>query len=248
MSSSSPSTRRAFTLVELLVVIAIIGVLVALLLPAVQAAREAARRMQCEKNLKMIALAVSTYETAHKRFPAGRLGCDGQSSVTAYAQWCGSDVYPAGMSGTSTLVAILPYMEMQSLFDLFDLSVGPWSSNIPGAWTPANLNAVAQRPSAYVCPSDDSEPFTKEFSHHTGDWPVATSPSSPMRSIWPCIEGSRKLPMEQFSTSTIRAHFKTKLAGIGSLGMSVPARRERPSSQPSGAPLRYALATPADAV
>ena len=68
--------RSAFTLVELLVVIAIIGVLVALLLPAVQAAREAARRAQCTNNLKQLALAVNTYDDSVRLYPTGRMGCD----------------------------------------------------------------------------------------------------------------------------------------------------------------------------
>src|SRR5262245_24492684 len=72
--------RRAFTLVELLVVIAIIGILVALLLPAVQAAREAARRSQCVNNQKQQGVAFLNYESARKKFPPGRLGCDGLSS------------------------------------------------------------------------------------------------------------------------------------------------------------------------
>ena len=79
--------HTGFTLIELLVVIAIIGVLVALLLPAVQAAREAARRAQCINNEKQHVLAFVQYEAAKKEFPPGRLGCDGSPDAPAGA--CG---------------------------------------------------------------------------------------------------------------------------------------------------------------
>src|SRR5690349_17127173 len=101
LSARSHRPRRlatAFTLVELLVVIAIIGVLVALLLPAVQAAREAARRTQCSNNLKQIGLALLNYEDVGKSLPVGATGPS-----------------PKGGYGTAWGVAILPYLEQGSL-------------------------------------------------------------------------------------------------------------------------------------
>src|SRR2546427_5297251 len=97
--------RSGFTLVELLVVIAIIGVLVALLLPAVQAAREAARRMSCSNNLKQLSLALHNYESTFSSLP------------------------PAGIDTNqmSWVVMLLPYMEQQPLFDKFNFAKGAWN-------------------------------------------------------------------------------------------------------------------------
>ena len=80
MRQNSSCLRRGFTLVELLVVIAIIGVLVSLLLPAVNAAREAARRTQCMNNVRQFALAVANYESANGVFPPGRISCDWEAN------------------------------------------------------------------------------------------------------------------------------------------------------------------------
>ena len=101
--------RTAFTLVELLVVIAIIGILIALLLPAVQAAREAARRMQCTNNLKQVGLALLNYESGFGVLPPG--GLEMSSGVTY---------------GTSWWVRILPYIEANTTADQFDFSQGGW--------------------------------------------------------------------------------------------------------------------------
>ncbi len=107
--------RRAFTLVELLVVIAIIGILIALLLPAVQAAREAARRLQCSNNLKQVGLALLSYESSHGVFPPGALEtADG-------LHW-----------GHSWWVRILPYIEQNTIYDQFDQE-GP-----PTGWLGGN--------------------------------------------------------------------------------------------------------------
>src|SRR3954452_23675466 len=107
----SSRLKSGFTLVELLVVIAIIGVLVALLLPAVQAAREAARRMQCTNNLKQLALAVMNYESTNGVFPA-------QSMLAA----CGKpDLTLTGLS-ISWIPPLLQYTEQQAIFNAMNFS------------------------------------------------------------------------------------------------------------------------------
>jgi len=137
--------RIGFTLVELLVVIAIIGILVALLLPAIQAARESARRTQCANNFKQIGLALQNYHTAHGKFPAGmnnwvNAGCAKPSSSHS--------TYSAGW-GWGTF--ILPYMEEGMIYDGFDFKS-------PGATIvlPQKINYVncARFVSAYLCPTD----------------------------------------------------------------------------------------------
>ncbi|MCH2183860.1 MAG: DUF1559 domain-containing protein [Mariniblastus sp.] len=102
---------RGFTLVELLVVIAIIGILVALLLPAVQAAREAARRSQCSNNLKQIGVALHNYHTAHGKFPFGG-GLSGGRSGT-----CNYDTTADQNHSHNWRVMLLPYMEEEALYD-----------------------------------------------------------------------------------------------------------------------------------
>src|SRR5262252_3050074 len=108
-SLCSTFTRPAFTLVELLVVIAIIGLLVALLLPAVQAAREAARRMQCANNLKQIALAAHNYHDSNGVFPPGHLGIQ----------------YPGeSWSGWSAHARLLPFLDQSPLFNALNFAFG----------------------------------------------------------------------------------------------------------------------------
>ncbi len=135
-----------FTLVELLVVIAIIGVLIALLLPAVQAAREAARRTQCLNNQKQIGLALQNYHAAMGYFPA---------SQTA----AGEDVGSSCESGFySWIVPLLPYIEQQTLYESIDLSVNmsdSCTSGIPILASHPNAAAAATVIAGLLCPSDN---------------------------------------------------------------------------------------------
>jgi prepilin-type N-terminal cleavage/methylation domain-containing protein/prepilin-type processing-associated H-X9-DG protein len=117
--------RHGFTLVELLVVIAIIGVLVALLLPAVQSAREAARRGQCQNHLRQVALAAHNYHDTLLRFPAG---------------WCRPH-------NASAICSLLQYLEQGNKYNQFD-----WTQDINGAAT--NAAARSQDVKVYMCPSD----------------------------------------------------------------------------------------------
>jgi prepilin-type N-terminal cleavage/methylation domain-containing protein len=132
-SEIRPRSRRAFTLIELLVVIAIIAVLVSLLLPAVQQAREAARRTQCKNNLIQIGLALLNYEMAHERLPPGSV--DPNRPIRNEAKG-----YHVGW-----IVQMLPYLDQGNTFQHFDFSVG--------VYDPANKAAGNVRISSLVCPS-----------------------------------------------------------------------------------------------
>ena len=136
---------RGFTLVELLVVIAIIGILIAMLLPAVQAAREAARRTQCLNNLKQHALAIHNYNDAMKLFPPGYVS--NFPGIENSTTWCRQ----GGVQGPPWTVLILPYAEFEAQHDAFDLTQ-PYH-NTSNQMDPANAG-FARPLTLYHCPSD----------------------------------------------------------------------------------------------
>ncbi len=132
--------RKAFTLIELLVVIAIIAILVALILPAVQNAREAARRLQCKNNLKQIGLALQNYHDAHRVFPSGFIAVE--------------DGVPAahdGGNGAGWALMILPFMEQTNLYETFDSRYSIIAER--------NHQLLETSIGSYNCPSDPKPKF-----------------------------------------------------------------------------------------
>src|SRR5947209_7877310 len=145
----SSKTHRGFTLIELLVVIAIIAVLISLLLPAVQSAREAARRAQCINNMKQIGLGMHNYHTANGSFPLG-------GTVTSVGPGGG---YAAGYStswGTwSAHALMLGYMEQQPLYNSANFS---WAVVMGPGWN-INLTVGNSMLNVFLCPSDNLAPI-----------------------------------------------------------------------------------------
>jgi prepilin-type N-terminal cleavage/methylation domain-containing protein len=131
----SKRKREAFTLVELLVVIAIIGILLALLIPAVQSARESSRRTQCSNNMRQIGIGLQSYEAAHKRWPAGKKWSGPPSDPKSFAQaWCNF---------------LLQYIEEDAVHNSIDFKK-PFTD-------PVNLRAANTIIPTYLCPSNSQE-------------------------------------------------------------------------------------------
>ena len=155
--------RRGFTLVELLVVIAIIGILVALLLPAVQAARESGRRLRCGNNLKQLALALHNYHDAHKVFPPGEI--HGGSWNPGYSTFgaAGTDHCDwAGQIGC-WMNLIFPYLEEQAAYNMLDFKIRPQHQS-------ANNRTVMQMQfPGFLCPTDPYTGLTTAFNSVSND-------------------------------------------------------------------------------
>ncbi|MFK7768732.1 MAG: DUF1559 domain-containing protein [Mariniblastus sp.] len=147
----NPLGRKGFTLVELLVVIAIIGILIGMLLPAVQQVREAARRITCGNNLKQSALALMNYESAHKRLPPGHL---------INPAWTSFEVDPAQGGYTaigwpkagpywSWMMRVAPFMEQTGVYNAANLKQWPWWQQLDNG---RSINGISVP--SYICPSE----------------------------------------------------------------------------------------------
>ncbi len=170
--------KRGFTLIELLVVIAIIAILVALLLPAVQQAREAARRTQCKNNLKQLGLALHNYHDTFTRFPAGVFGAGGQGPI--------NNGSPGAWLGWSGMAMLLPYFDQAPLYNQANFDYY-WDTN--GSPAPEANNRPVNRAliSGLQCPSD---PFGGSKPHSS------SGPTSYVMSAGPATSwntGTRKI-------------------------------------------------------
>ena len=155
MKNTNPAFKNAFTLVELLVVIAIIGVLIALLLPAVQAAREAARRTQCTNNMKQIALAVHNHESSKEVLPAAMTAEIPKGYTfppTAYLQL-------PYLWSWSALAELSPYLEQTNIYQSMDLKEPTFDPSTFQITAP-NREAVGATVKSFLCPSDNQKPVT----------------------------------------------------------------------------------------
>jgi prepilin-type N-terminal cleavage/methylation domain-containing protein len=194
---------RGFTLIELLVVIAIIGVLVGLLLPAVQQAREAARRSACTNNLKQLALAALNYESANNQLPPLTLDTTGLSTGNRYY--------------ATFFAYILPYIEAQTSYDLFDMKqpFGVVNSGRPPNWDATK--SVGCRVSAFLCPTRHAGGGVNARGQQTTDYAVVTFRND--HRAW-YVSGSEQAIMPGTSTSydatnyTLNSFRSTQVADI----------------------------------
>lgn len=162
MNAASAAYRKSphgFTLVELLVVIAIIGVLIALLLPAVQQAREAARRMACSNHLKQIVLASHNFEAAEQSIVFNRYSDPGYNNFAGWDAW--GDYGGANSKGWSWLAALLPYLEQSAVYEQGQIPNSPFGVS----------SATRQTIDPFFCPSDamkQQSPFVEQTHYMAG--------------------------------------------------------------------------------
>ncbi|MCY2962823.1 MAG: DUF1559 domain-containing protein, partial [Planctomycetota bacterium] len=217
MRTLATRRRTGFTLIELLVVIAIIGILVALLLPAVQQAREAARRTQCKNNLKQIGIAIQTYADAHRVMPL----CQNATS-----------------KAISVHAALLPFLDQTNLYNTINFNVG-WNDV-------SNAAATATKLEVFLCPSDSSFSVpagwaATNYRANQGSWLLYGVPSTdPANSNYNVAPSNGVfIPNASLSMAELRdgasntASLSEHQIGDFSQGISSPTDTFRPGTYPN---------------
>jgi prepilin-type N-terminal cleavage/methylation domain-containing protein/prepilin-type processing-associated H-X9-DG protein len=197
MKSYRHRSVSGFTLVELLVVIAIIGILVALLLPAIQAAREAARRSECMNHLKQLGVAAQTYHDAKKHFPPGRNGRNEMSVSWAYF--------------------ILPQIEETAIHDAYDDTVPVYHDN--------NARTMRTPIAVYACPSRRAPAADRNFDHNQGPPLVLAAASLGDYAANAGLEEDTALEDEDYEDPLTRKIIDISLAGPIYTGSQIKANR-----------------------
>ncbi len=258
-----------FTLVELLVVIAIIGVLVALLLPAVQAAREAARRTQCINNVKQMGLAAANYESARGRFPPGRLKPDWQlANGSIKGGYTNYNSLPAPDDKTgwySVHVWLLPFMEANNVYNLIDFNI-PQAKKMLNPTNP-HFEAYSAANALFICPSDGNTDQTISANNYRsnfgGDGPGAGVRTSSMTIFEPRARdqwhiggngaftiGNKGLKTGQYEDGLSKtAFFAERIQGSGIVSNGVPTRADMircPTAMAPNANINVAMQAAAD--
>ncbi|GAC1475707.1 MAG: DUF1559 domain-containing protein [Isosphaeraceae bacterium] len=215
-----PVTRPGFTLIELLTVVSIIGLLIALVLPAVQASREAARRMQCVNNLKQIGLALHNYEGSHKSFPLN-WGNPRTDPVRGHPWVVGGRPY-------SALTRLLPYLDQPALFASINFQVETYPSNDSDFPFPENLTAYETTLAVYLCPSDGTSAPTPHGCNYRGNYGIGQSMGTTQETYdsgngfysFPGVLGPHSFPDGLSHTVA----YSERLRGTGKGGGLAPAR------------------------
>lgn len=203
--------RSGFTLVELLVVIAIIGILVGLLLPAVQAAREAARRMQCTNSLKQLSLSLHNYESTYQRFPARKGGTS--------APFVGSNRNNSNGNRLAGFIALLPYVEQNNMYQNIQAGDATGATGFTGAGGPtvspggpaawAGWSVWNVSPGFLTCPSDGStfnapnNTNINNYAFSVGDDVINIRDSQIVRGIFPATKGVRIAEIVDGTSNTV---------------------------------------------
>ena len=192
--------RGGFTLVELLVVIAIIGILVGLLLPAVQAAREAARRMQCTNSLKQLSLSLHNYESSFQRFPARKAGSTAPFMPS-------SSRLNSNAGRRSGFIALLPYVEQNPMYQAIEAGDANVAPGGPAAW--ASWGVWNTSPSFLTCPSDGAtfnqatSTRINNYAFSVGDDVIGIRDNRIVRGIFPARLGVRLAEIVDGTSNTV---------------------------------------------